>query len=71
MTDSDIDDISTAIQDRDIDVACALIERFGSELDLADAVVFMANAREIDPTFSGPGATVRDALKKHTRFNLS
>jgi hypothetical protein len=72
MTNADlIDDITGLIDDNDFADAIDLIVRRAGELDEKAGAAIMAAAKIADPTFSGVGAEIRDALRNNTDLTLT
>jgi hypothetical protein len=70
MTDSDFDELVESIDSGEFDFAVTMIEQIGSELAEDDVTMIMGILRGIDPTFSGPVAAVRDALRDNTSYTI-
>jgi hypothetical protein len=63
-------DVANEILNGDVDSALDLIVTFADEITNDDVTQIMDAAREIDPTFSGDGADIRDALRDNTDFDI-
>ena len=71
MTNDVLDDILGDIDDNEFNRAIETILAHAGEITADDARQIMDGARVADPTFSGPGAMVRDTLRKHTALPIS
>lgn len=66
----DVDDILGDIDDDEISRACDTIIRVAADLTLGDVTLIMGAAGIADPTFSGSGAMIRDAIRDNTDFSV-
>lgn len=66
-----IDDICGDIDDNEIDSALVRILDYADYLTENDVAEIMDAARVADPTFSGVGAEIRDALRDNTNYTIS
>lgn len=71
MIDTDtLDDILGDIDDNEFSRACDTIIDHADEITADDASQIMNAARIADPTFSGPGAEIRDTLRDNTELTI-
>jgi hypothetical protein len=65
-----IDDICGDIDDSETLSALVRIMDYADYLTETDCLTIIDAARVADPTFSGVGAEIRDALRDNTNYNI-
>lgn len=66
-----IEDINDGEVESAVDYILDMMQLTGDDVTQEDINTIMAAAQEIDPTFSGDGAWIRDALRNNTSFTIA